>query len=114
MEAPDHQAGATTQHLPLFMHHFFTPTLNTDLLFYLWRCRSVPVTGEDLQRDASAAVFQHLLQLCGVVADILAIHLFNDVTHVEQALPVYHAAVEDPGNDQVIFFYTKGHALRGR
>lgn len=107
---PDHHPTSVA----LYALFFPPPTINTVLLLHLWRCRSIPVAGEDLQRDPSAAVFQHLLQLCGVVPNILAIHLFDDVTHVEQSLPVYHAAMENPGDDQVIFFYAKSHTLPGR
>lgn len=78
---------------------------------YLWRCRSVTVAWEYFQRDSPAAVLQHLLQLRGVVADILPVYLLYDVAHVEQPLPVNHATMKDSGNDQVVFLYTKCHAL---
>lgn len=81
---------------------------------YLRRRWSVPVAGEDFQRDPAAAVLEHLLQLGGVVAHVLPVHFLYDVAHVEEALPVDHAAVEDPRDHQVVLLHTKCHSLGGR
>lgn len=84
----------------------------TSACVYLWRCRSVAVAREYLQCDSPTAVFEHLLQLGGVVAHILSVHFLYDVAHMEQTLPVNHASVKDSSNDQVVFLHPKGHALK--
>lgn len=82
---------------------------------YLWWWCSVPVAGKYFESDATAAVLQHVLQLRGVVAHVLAVHFLYDVAHVKQALPVNHAAVKDSGDDQVVFFHSESYTLgRGR
>lgn len=93
---------------------FVLISFDTRVRVYLRRCRSVTVTGEYLQRDPAAAVFEHFLQLGGVVADVLPVHFLYDVTHMEQALPVNHAAMQDPSNDQVVFLHAKCHTLTQR
>lgn len=75
-----------------------------------WRVRLL-VTGEDLQHHAAAGLLQHLLQHLGVVPHLLPVHLLDDVAHVEQALLVDHAAVEDPGDHQLAVLDAKSHSL---
>lgn len=69
------------------------------------------VAGQYLEHHAAARLLQHLLQHLGVVAHLLAVHLFDDVTHVEQSLLVDHAAVEDPGDHQLATFHSERHPL---
>lgn len=89
-------------------------TLASHRCVYLRGGGSVSVAREYFQRDSSAAVFEHLLQLRGVVADVLPVHFLYDVAHMEETLLVNHAPVKDSSDDKVVFLHTKCHALRGR
>lgn len=104
----DYQVGATTQ--TSATHKTSTVYLFSSV--HLRGRRSLSVAREDFQSDPPAAVFEHLLQLSGIVADVLPVHLFDDVADMEQTLPVDHAPMEDPSNDQVVFLHSKRHALR--
>lgn len=81
---------------------------------HLWRSRSVSVAREYFQGDPSAAVFEHLLELSGIIANVFPVYFLNDVAHVEQTLSVNHASVKDSRDHQVVFLHTKCHTLRGR
>lgn len=104
----DYQVGATTQTSATHK----TSTVDLFSSVHLRGRRSLSVAREDFQSDPPAAVFEHLLQLSGIVADVLPVHLFDDVAHMEQTLPVNHAPVEDSSDDQVVFLHSKRHTLR--
>lgn len=42
----------------------------------------------------------------------MAIDLFNDISHVKQALSIDHASMEDSGNYQIIIFNPKCYTLK--
>lgn len=77
----------------------------------LSRCVRLLVAGQDLQYNAAACVLQHFLEDFGVVADLFAVHLLDDVANMKQTLLVNHATVEDPGNHQLAALYSKSHSL---
>lgn len=74
-------------------------------------CVRLLVAGQYLQHHAAARLLQHLLEHFGVVANLLAVHLFDDVAHVEQPLLIDHAAVEDPGDHQLAALHSECHSL---
>lgn len=82
----------------------------TDLSGCVW----LLVAGQYLQHHAAACLLQHLLQHFGVVAHLFAIHLLDNVAHMEQALLIDHSTVEDPGNHQLPVFHSERHSLHTR
>lgn len=42
----------------------------------------------------------------------MAIDFFNDISHMEQTLSIYHASMKDSGDYQVIIFNPKGYTLK--
>ncbi len=72
------------------------------------------VTGEDFEDHAAAGLFQHVLKDLRVTPHLFSVHLFDDVTHMQQALLVYHAPVQDPSNHQLSTLHPKRHALAER
>lgn len=83
-------------------------SLSADLSGCVW----LLVAGQYLQHHTAARLLQHLLEHFGVVANLLAVHLLDDVADVEQTLLVDHAPVEDPGNHQLAALYSEGDSLR--
>lgn len=81
--------------------------LPTDLSGCVW----LLVAGQYLQHHAAARLLQHLLQHFGVIADLFAVHLLDNVAYMEQTLLIDHAAVEDPGYHQLAIFYSERHSL---
>lgn len=70
------------------------------------------VAGHHPEGDSPAAVLQQLLQLPGVATHHMAVHLEDDVTRVQHALPVDGAAVQDPRDHRLAALHTKCHTLR--
>lgn len=84
-----------------------SPPPSADLSWCVW----LLVAGQDLQHHTAAGLLQHLLEHFGVVAHLLAVHLLDDVAHVEQALLVNHATVEDPGYHQLAILHSERYSL---
>lgn len=82
-------------------------TRSADLSCRVW----LLIAGQYLQHHAAARLLQHLLEHFGVIANLLAVHLFDDVTHVEQPLLIDHAAMKDPGNHQLAALHSERHSL---
>lgn len=69
------------------------------------------VAGKDFEHHTAAGLLQHLLQHTRVVTHISPVHLFDDVTHVEQTLLVDHPPVENAGDHQLSVLDTERHTL---
>lgn len=79
---------------------------------HLARCVWFLITGEDFEDHAATGLLQHVLKNFGVTPHLFSVHLFDDVTHVHQALLVNHTAVQDPSDHQLSALHTKRHALQ--
>lgn len=80
--------------------------------WHLRGCGGLSVAGHHPEGDGTAAVLQQLLQLPGVGAHRAAIHLVDDITRVQHALPVDGAAVQDPCDHRLPALHAKRHTLR--
>ncbi len=69
------------------------------------------VAGKDLKHHTAAGLLKHLLQHTRVVTHLSPVHLFDDVTHMEQTLLVDHPPVEDAGDHQLSVLNTERHTL---
>ncbi len=82
-----------------------------NMLLYLSGGMRLLVAGKDLKHHTAAGLLQHLLQHTRVVTHLSPVHLFDDVTHMEQTLLVDHPPVEDAGDYQLSVLNTECHTL---
>lgn len=89
-------------------------TLNMSRCVFRWYLSGgmrLLVAGKDLEHHTAAGLLQHLLQHTRVVTHLSPVHLFDDVTCMEQTLLVDHPPVENAGDHQLSVLNTERHTL---
>lgn len=79
---------------------------------YLLRNNSVSVAGENLQSDTATNIFQQFLQFFWIVSNLVAIHLFNNVTYMQKTLSIYHSAMKNPCYYKIVVLNSKRNTLK--